>query len=291
MFFHLATNQDLESLKWVYSIKASNTKLPHNAALKIKELLLNDQLSTKEFIEKYNKIIQSTQSLPWKSYLYLDKIKNKFLDQASQLSWLQIFSGLVIFGVGFFLYKNFIEKKPKRKKALYSLVTTLSVRFFSLLAYLPPLIQVYRNYLLFLLPQYPSLFLIFPGFMRFAVDIYTNNTLLFSYIYIFGSVFFLARLGPRFYSFNVVFGLMLFILQGVPDSIVAILFKGVELSAEKQVSIHLVLFCIYMSWILPGMYRALTGTYPKNEFLRDAIEIHVGRPYDDEGFKWWNRDY
>jgi hypothetical protein len=130
MFFHLATNQDLESLKWAYSIKASNTKLPHNAALKIKEILLDDQLTSQEFIEKYNKIIRSTQTLPWKTYLYLDNIKNKFLDQASQLSWLQIFSLAAIFGLGFFLYKSFIEKKPKRKKALEDLSGTLLVRFF-----------------------------------------------------------------------------------------------------------------------------------------------------------------
>src|SRR6476469_8054584 len=202
MFFHLATNQDLESLKWAYSIKASNTKLPHNAALKIKEILLDDQLTSQEFIERYNQIIKSTQTLPWKTYLYLDNVKNKFLDQANQLSWFQIFSLVAIFGVVFFLYKSFIEKKPKRKKVLKNFIGSLIVRTFSVIAYIPALVQVYTSYLVYLLPKYPILFLIFPDFLRTAVEFYSSNALIFSYCYIFGTFYFGKYGFSRFFRFN-----------------------------------------------------------------------------------------
>jgi hypothetical protein len=128
--------------------------------------------------------------------------------------------------------------------------------------------------------------------MKAAVETYSSNTILFSYIYIFGTIYASKWIPYRFIAFNLLLGLMIFIMQGIPDSLVQLIFRGVELSSEKQASIYLVLSCIYLSWILPGMYRALSGTYPKNDFLRDTIEIHIGRPPEgyDEGFKWWNKD-
>jgi len=35
------------------------------------------------------------------------------------------------------------------------------------------------------------------------------------------------------------------------------------------------------------MFRAVLGRYPTNAFIRDNIEVHLGR--DGPDFKWWDR--
>ena len=83
-------------------------------------------------------------------------------------------------------------------------------------------------------------------------------------------------------------GIMLLAFQGVPDLIFQLLQSSDSITPNQRITTSLCLFVINLFWILPCLFQAITHTYPRSSFIRDAIEIHVGRD-NDEDFKWWDR--
>jgi hypothetical protein len=83
-------------------------------------------------------------------------------------------------------------------------------------------------------------------------------------------------------------GIMLLAFQGVPDLVFQLLKSSDSITQNQAITTVLCLFVINLFWILPCIYQAITHTYPRSSFIRDAIEIHLGRD-NDEDFKWWDR--
>jgi hypothetical protein len=289
MLLSLDPDQDINFLKWEAALQTKDQKFPHASAQKLKEILLDDQIQPQEFIAQFNKVIASTESLGWKTFVSLTDIKDRFFDQVSTVSWAQIFIIVSIFICLFALNKKFNLKTPTKKVS--RITSNILERMVALFGYFVPLVVIYSSYVITLLPSYPYLNLIVPNFMRTAIKIYMQYPMYINFGYFFGIVFLCLQFKlprPRFIRFHMIRGIMLLAFQGVPDLIFQLLQSSDSITPHQRVTTALCLFVINLFWILPCLYQAITHTYPRSSFIRDAIEIHVGRD-DNEDFKWWDR--
>jgi hypothetical protein len=282
-------NTDIDVLKLKATLMSRNMQFSHEKAEKLKEILLNDQLSTSDFINEFNALIQSSQPKGWKIILLLNHLKDRLTEKIAIVSWTKIGFILLTIIFIFFIIKKF--KLEKRVKKLYALGFNLLERFGALSAYFVPLVSIYTSYIPGLLSSYPYLQFIIPKFMQTAMDFYMKYPWTLNYGYFFITMYAVTLFKipkPRFIRFHLVRGLMLLAFQGIPDSFFKVFQSADSLTQDQIVSTTLCLFAVNLSWILPCLYQAITYTYPRSSFIRDAIEINVGRD-KDEGFKWWNR--
>lgn len=289
MLLNLDTDQDIDFLKWEAALQTKDQKFTHSAAQKLKEIMLDDQIQAQDFIEEFNKILASNDNLNWKTLAYFVDIKNRFIDQLVQVSWLQI--GIILLIVTFFFFLNKKFKLKKLVQILYALSGNIIERFAALFGYFVPLVVVYANYLIALLPSYPYLNLILPNFMKLAVYLYVQRPLYINFGYFFAIVFLCIQYKlpkPRFIRFHLVRGIMLLAFQGIPEMIFQLLQFSDVISNTQRINTALFLFVLNLFWILPCLVQAITHTYPKSSFMRDAIEIQLGRD-NNEDFKWWDR--
>jgi hypothetical protein len=158
--------------------------------------------------------------LGWKTFIFLSNTRERFLDEITKISWLQILIILGIFSVFFFLTKKSKIKTPSRK---ISVITgNILERCFALFAYFMPLVVIYSSYVVTLLPSYPYLNVIVPNFMLTAINIYIQYPMYINFGYFFGIVFICLQFKlpkPRFIRFHMVRGIMILAFQGVPDLI------------------------------------------------------------------------
>ena len=282
-------NSDIDLLKLQATLITRKMQFSHENAQKLKEILLNDKLSVSDFINEFNNLIKTSQPQNWKMILLLNNLKDRFIDRIAIVSWTKI--GVIFFMiiVIFLIIKKF--KLEKRVRKFYALAFNIFERFGALSAYFVPLVSIYTAYIPSLLSSYPYLQFIIPKFMQISMDFYIKHPWTLNYGYFFVTMYAVTLFKvpkPRFIRFHLVRGLMLLAFQGIPDSLFKIFQSSDSLTQEQVVSTTLCLFAINLSWILPCLYQAITYTYPRSSFIRDAIEINVGRD-KDEGFKWWNR--
>lgn len=292
MFLSLETDSNIAPFK-MEAIKLSlDRKLPHAAAQKLEEILKDDTIQADEFIAEFQKILASSETLSWKTIVYLTNLKARFMDQIVGISPFQVGSILLLFVGLFFFYKKYISKSKKRTKYVLGLVESLLERFYAFLAYSFPILQFYAAYLVRLCSYYPLLNILYPDFMGLAVYFYTRNTFLLSWIYFFVLCFFIFRFKiprSRFVRFHLVRGIVIFNFQNLPEQFVS-LFTGPanSLPYHQQMNVLMFLAVVNLYFILPSLVQAIRHTYPKNAVLREAAEIVLGRD-NDPGFKWWNR--
>lgn len=282
-------NTDIDLLKIKATIITRNMQFSHEKAEKLKEILLNDQLSPADFITEFNSLIQTSPIQSWKIVILLSSLKDKLTDKIILIPWTKIGFITIIIIFIFFIIKKF--KLEKRARKFYGLIVNIFERFGALIAYFVPLVSIYTAYIPSLLSSYPYLQFIIPPFMQAAMDFYMKHPWTLNYGYFFVTMYAVTLFKipkPRFIRFHLVRGLMLLAFQGIPDSFFKIFQSADSLTQNQIVSTSLCLFAINLSWILPCLYQAITHTYPRSSFIRDAIEINVGRD-KDEGFKWWDR--
>jgi hypothetical protein len=254
---------------------------------------LDDQIKPDDFIDQFNNILTNTENLSWKNFIFLTEIKEKFFDQITRISWLQIIIVLIFFSVFFFLNKKFKLQRPSKKFS--AIIKNILERFFALLGYFVPIVNIYHLFILPLLPKYPYLNFILPNFMRTVLGIYGQHYRIFFYSYFFCLMFLCLQFKlpkPRFVRFHMVRGLMLIAFQNIPAQIlefVQLFQMSDSLSVYQQMNAVLCFLAINLFWLLPCLYQAVSYTYPKSDFIRDAVEINLGRD-NDEGFTWWDRD-
>lgn len=297
MLLSLETDSNVASLK-MEAIKLSlGRKLPHAAAQKLQEILKNDIISEEQFTTEYNKIIASSETLTWKTIIYLSNLKVRFLDQAAKISPFQVGFILLLFIGLFFFYKKYVSKSKKRKKYVFGIIENVQERFYASLGYFLPIVVIYCQYItpLCYYPRYWALNTFYPDFMRKAVDIYITYNGLISWGYFFGIFFLALRFKiprSRFVRFHIIRGLIILNFQSIPEAIISI-FTGPRylLLQEQQMNVLLFLLVLNLYFILPSVSQALRHTYPKNPFIREAAEVILGRDNDDPNFKWWDRDY
>jgi hypothetical protein len=290
MFLSLKNDSDIQALKYEASVLGQ--KLSGQTAEKLNQLLQNETIQAKDFIAEFNEIVHSTETLASKNIEYLGTIKEQFNDSLVQFSRLQISLFVVFFLVLFYIYKKLKLKKGFKK--YQRLVNNLLERFFALLGYYVPVSFLYLDYVDSLIAFYPSLLRIYPTFLNKTVYFYKTHpqfVQIFHYVYFFGTV--LICIGykipkPRFIRFHVVRGIMLFSCQSVPIILLNLTQTSVMLTTNQMLSFNMFVFVLNLWWILPSLFQAITHTYPKNKFIREAVEVHLGRDRDDK-FKWWDR--
>ena len=79
-------NTDIDVLKLKATLMSRNMQFSHENAEKLKEILLNDQLSTLDFINKFNTLIETSQPKGWKMILLLNHLKDRFTEKIAIVS-------------------------------------------------------------------------------------------------------------------------------------------------------------------------------------------------------------
>jgi hypothetical protein len=290
MFLSLEKNDNLNLLKYEASVLGQ--KLSDQAVEKLNQLLQNETIQAGDFITEFNKIVASTETSTSKNIGFLGSIKKQLGDSLIQFSWLQISLFIVLFFISFYIYKKL--KLKKRFKKYRKLTANVIERFFALLGYYVPVSFLYLSYVDSLVSFYPYLLWIYPSFLRKTVYFYKTHPqflYIFNYAYFFGML--LICIGykipkPRFIRFHFLRGLMLLAFQSVPTILLNLTQTSVILTVNQMISLNMFVFVLNLWWILPSLFQSITHTYPKNKFIREAVEVHLGRDRNDD-FKWWDR--
>ena len=59
-------------------------------------------------------------------------------------------------------------------------------------------------------------------------------------------------------------------------------------TAEAKAELGIILYIVWMAMtFVPCFVNAFLGRYTSNKFMREAIEVHLGR--DSADFVWWDR--
>ncbi len=292
MFLSLETDSNIAPFKMEAIELSLGRKLPHAAGQKLEEILKDDTIQAEEFIAEFQKILASSETLSWKTIVYLSNLKARFMDQIVGISPFQIGFILLLFIGIFFFYKKYISQNKKRTKYVLALVDNGLERFYAFLAYFFPILQLYAAYLVRLCSYYPLLNILYPDFMGIAVYFYTRNPILISWTYFFVVYFITLRFRiprSRFVRFHIIRGLVIMNFQSIPDLVLSIFIGPTySLPYHQQMNVLMFLVVVNLYFILPSLLQAISHTYPKNAFLREAAEVIVGRD-DEPGFKWWDR--
>lgn len=288
---------DFEVLKYKALVISGNSKVSMETSRKVRDLILNDEISRKEFILEFNNAMRDYQTKHWKTLLILKSVKNAVYEINTLIPWKKVSVIVVSVGLTIFIIKKVKLKKQTKKrikkilKKVYSILFNIIERLGALAAYSVPLISIYAAYMPGLVSTFPYLHFILPDSMQDAMDFYIKHPRLFNYGYFFITLYAVTLFKipkPRFIRFHLLRGLMLLAFQGIPDSLFKAFQSADTLTQAQIVNTTLSLFAINLSWILPCLYQAVTHTYPRSSFIRDAVEINLGRD-KDEGFKWWDR--
>lgn len=268
------------------NLKSLNMKLPVSSSKLLERLIKDDNISPTDFREKFEQIIASTNTWTWKLNLFVYDFFEDLKKFIFQLYWTEIVIFLIFFFIIFLLDKKFNIHKPffwfkKSNEILFE-------RIFAFLGFFVPYLDVCDKYLNLLLRRYPYLNLLLTDSIRSALDIYSHTGYsAFFYIIILYGVF-LRNKWPesRFVRFNWMYGLLIVIFQSNFGQVYYFFLDKIK-EQEGQTSLAFIGFFLNMIILIPCMFRALLGRYPSNAFIRDNIEIHLGR--DGPDFKWWDR--
>ena len=110
-------------------------KLPHAAAQKLQEILLDDKIQADEFIAKFNEVSATTETLRWKTFVYLGDIKTRFFDVLESISIFQI-SAIILFFLLLLFLKKKVKLKKRVKRRISGLTRSLYERFFAVFGYI-----------------------------------------------------------------------------------------------------------------------------------------------------------
>lgn len=287
MLLSLVVDSNLEHLKQKLTADLENPHLrfPPAAIKKIKEILLNDQInSEEELLKEIKNVLIYTNNFTWKIKLFLVDLSNKLSDQVHSIGLVQIGASLCLAFFFFFFYKRF-----KFDKKLAPFVRPVRVRFGAMMGYFYPIIMLYTSCLPSLLGEEVLSIRIFmpPGILK-IMELTKNQSV--SYFYFFFIIYVVMGLKlpkSRFIRFHFVKGLFLSVVQQVPLILYTFFFSA-NIEAVSIKDLYSFIFVLNLSWILPGIWEALTLNYPKYYPLRESIELNLGRDPED-GFKWWDR--
>jgi hypothetical protein len=285
-------DDDIDYIKYCGEFDIDQLILPQRAINKFKIIFEDPDIQPDEFIQKMDEILKTADSLSWKIELAFLNLKAELVEILKTVSWFEV--GLIsfIFLIFTILHTKYAIKKPLRM-FLY-LNKWLLKRVLATLAYLVPYIEIMNTYLPTLGPT--SVFFQFftPDWIKGISNFYITHSLVpviyFSLVANACTKFRLPR--DRFIRFHMVRGLMLSTFQN--SASVYFVKKTAEHVAKDQpyvytIDLALSLFALTLSWLIPSILQAMTGRYPKNLLVREAVEIILGRDEFDPNFKWWNK--
>jgi hypothetical protein len=278
---------DIDYLKMQARLESIKLRLPASSSQLLKNLIEDQNITPVEFREKFEQILNSANAWTWKLNLFVYDLFGNIKNFIFQLYWTEILLFLGFFFFVFLLDKKFNIHKPfvwfKKSNEI------LLERTFALLCYLAPYVDICFTYLPKLQQRYPYLGLLLTDFMRWALQIYQRI----SYIQL---LYFMIAYGllirnripkSRFIRFNLMSGIIILLIQGNIITPIYYLLESKAQDPEEIKNFAFIGFFLNLIILLPFMFRAVLGRYPTNAFIRDNIEVHLGR--DGPDFKWWDR--
>ena len=202
--------------------------------------------------------------------------------------WLEIWLLFLFLSLGFILDQKFNFKKPRKWFLKFN--GLIFQRALSMLAYYVPYLDVVNTHIPLIAETHPFLVRLFlPNYIADSIDFVQKIPFL-PFIYLMFGYGILVRYKipeDRFIRFNIMYGVIIISFQGILHELFINFTNAfIENPADKSEAALLA----FLGWILifiPCFLRALFGKYESNTFMREAIEVHLGR--DGPDFVWWDR--
>nr|YP_011006212.1 hypothetical protein V2485_pgp041 [Dictyotopsis propagulifera]WAM63216.1 hypothetical protein [Dictyotopsis propagulifera] len=161
----------------------------------------------------------------------------------------------------------------------------------SILAYYVPYIELLTYHIPLIQETHPYLVRLFlPSFISDSMGWY-QQVPFFSTIYmLFTYITFLRFKFPpdRFIRYNLMFGIFLMYMQGIYIEIYMYYVNNWCETVREKSDTTLSMLLIWLIVFFSAVLRALLGKYIENSFIRETIEMHLGR--DGPDFVWWDRE-
>jgi hypothetical protein len=284
--------------------KLGSLQLPNYMAEKVNQILASDPNNFVDFIDDLNEIYKISNTYNWKIINYIHNLKETIYTTYKIYSTFEIFSFFTAL-----IMLIILEKKFKLSKRLSTLIISVIKDF---IYSIPNLVRFYiYSFLCVSSYWYPVMSccaLYLPPLISENrwIDFYISNTpfvaksieLCFKHSGIVNTVFSVVcwiviavRIPrPRIIRFHICRSFNLSIFQ----SLLANWYQSLEQGYHKNYEdLHTIehfaslFLLINMWWLIPSLWQALTVSYPKKEFIRQAVEMNLGRdPFP--GFEWWD---
>ena len=206
---------------------------------------------------------------------------------------LDVFYSEIFLFLFFFLFLFILDKKFKfnlPRKLFIKFNKLVFQRGCSIFAYYVPYIELLTYHIPLIQETHPYLVRIFlPGFISDSMGWYQQIPF-FSTIYmLFTYVTFLRFKFPpdRFIRYNLMFGIFLMYMQGIYIEIYMYYVNNWCQTTREKSDTTLSMLLIWLIIFISAVIRAICGKYIENNFIRETIEMHLGR--DGPDFIWWDR--
>nr|YP_009327006.1 hypothetical protein [Pleurocladia lacustris]ANS57562.1 hypothetical protein [Pleurocladia lacustris]ANS57706.1 hypothetical protein [Pleurocladia lacustris] len=204
------------------------------------------------------------------------------------LYWLEIVILILFVLLAFVLEQKWNFNKPR--KWFLSFNALLFQRSFSAAAYFIPYLDMINLHIPLLKDDHPLILRLFmPNFIADSIDFIQQIPFL-TFIYLLFAYGFFIRSkipGDRLIRYNIMYSIMLVSLQGIINEMFIAFTDSFIYDDYLRAQITLMAFFWWLSLYIPCFVRALLGKYDKNKFIREAVEVHLGR--DGPDFIWWDR--
>lgn len=200
----------------------------------------------------------------------------------------EIFLFLILLLFVFILDRKFKFTLPR--KLFFRFNKLIFQRGCSFLAYYIPYIELLTYHIPLIQETHPYLVRIFlPTFIADSMSWYQQipffSTLYMLLVY----VTFLRFKIPsdRFIRYNLMFGIFLMYMQGIYIEIYMYYVNNWCETIREKSDTTLSMLLIWLIIFISAGIRAIFGRYIENNFIRETIEMHLGR--DGPDFIWWDR--
>lgn len=204
------------------------------------------------------------------------------------LYWVEIMILALFILLAFVLEQKFNFKKPRKWFVAFN--TLIFNRGLSALAYVIPYLEMINIHIPVLKDEHPLVLRVFmPEFIAEAIDsIQQVPFLAFIYLSVGYGFFIRYKLPPdRLVRYNIMYSIMLISLQGIVNEMFVSFIDTFIFSDYLRAQVALMAFFCWLGLYIPCFIRAFLGKYDDNNFIREAVEVHLGR--DGPDFIWWDR--
>ena len=204
------------------------------------------------------------------------------------LYWAEITILALFLVIAFVLEQTFNFEKPKQWFLAFN--NLVFQRGLAALAYTVPYLDMINIHIPLLKENHPLVLRLFmPNLIAESIDM-MQQVPFFSFIYLFVSYGFFIRYkipGDRFVRFNIMYSIMLVSLQSILNEMFIPFMEVFMVNDYIKSQLTLMAFFCWLTLYIPCFLRAFLGKYDENKFIREAIELHLGR--DGPDFIWWDR--
>ncbi|CAL8412542.1 unnamed protein product [Dictyota dichotoma] len=200
----------------------------------------------------------------------------------------EVFLFLIFFFIIFLLDRKFKITLPR--KLFFNCNKLIFQRGCSIFAYYIPYIELLTYHIPLIQEKHPYLVRIFlPSFISDSMSWYQQIPFFSTLYMLFTYITFLRFKFPpdRFIRYNLMFGIFLMYMQGIYIEIYMYYVNNWCSTTRERSDTTLSMLLIWLVIFASAIVRAFFGQYIENNFIRETIEMHLGR--DGPDFIWWDR--